>query len=379
MNSNSDFIPVSKPYLTQEAKTFVVDCLDSGWISSKGAYVERFENEFAEKCGAKHAISVSSGTAALHLALLCLGIGSEDEVIVPDLTFAATANAVILCGATPVLCCVNKDEWTLDVNDAEAVLSDKTKAIIPVHLYGNPARMHEINDFAKRNGLTVIEDCAESLGATLDGHYLGTFGDMGCYSFFANKLLSTGEGGMVTTDSDALALKIRTLRDHGMSTEKRYWHDIAGLNYRMTNIQAAIGVSQLNVFDEFAKARSEQEALYKKYLLDVPGVIFKRVIKGAIPVNWLMSLRIDEALSGISAAELQGILTEHQIESRLFFYPLHQQPPYSNERAALKSTDVLSSSGLSLPTFVGLSCEDIQRVCEIISTAITNRQRSLSK
>ena len=327
MNSNSDFIPVSKPYLTQEAKTFVVDCLDSGWISSKGAYVERFENEFAEKCGAKHAISVSSGTAALHLALLCLGIGSEDEVIVPDLTFAATANAVILCGATPVLCCVNKDEWTLDVNDAEAVLSDKTKAIIPVHLYGNPARMHEINDFAKRNGLSVIEDCAESLGATLDGRYLGTFGDMGCYSFFANKLLSTGEGGMVTTDSDALALKIRTLRDHGMSTEKRYWHDI----------------------------------------------------KGAIPVNWLMSLRIDEALSGISAAELQGILTEHQIESRLFFYPLHQQPPYSNERAALKSTDVLSSSGLSLPTFVGLSCEDIQRVCEIISTAITNRQRSLSK
>lgn len=255
MNSKSDFIPVSKPFLTPEAKTFVVDCLDSGWISSKGAYVEKFENEFAEKCGAKHAISVSSGTAALHLALLCVGVGPGDEVLVPDLTFAATANAVILCGATPVLCCVDKDEWTLDVNDAETVLSDKTKAIIPVHLYGNPARMHEINDFAKRNALTVIEDCAESLGATLEGRYLGTFGDLGCYSFFANKLLSTGEGGMVTTNSDVLARKIRTLRDHGMSTEKRYWHDIAGLNYRMTNIQAAIGVSQLNVFDEFAKVR----------------------------------------------------------------------------------------------------------------------------
>lgn len=378
MNSKSDFIPVSKPFLTPEAKTFVVDCLDSGWISSKGAYVEKFENEFAEKCGAKHAISVSSGTAALHLALLCVGVGPGDEVLVPDLTFAATANAVILCGATPVLCCVDKDEWTLDVNDAETVLSNKTKAIIPVHLYGNPARMHEINDFAKRNALTVIEDCAESLGATLEGRYLGTFGDLGCYSFFANKLLSTGEGGMVTTNSDVLARKIRTLRDHGMSTEKRYWHDIAGLNYRMTNIQAAIGVSQLNVFDEFAKVRSEQEALYIKYLIDVPGVTFKKVIEGATPINWLMSLRIDEALSGISAAELLDVLAEHQVESRLFFYPLHQQPPYLNERSALKSTDVLSSSGLTLPTFVGLSSEDIQRVCEIISVAISKRLRSLS-
>ena len=376
MNSNSDFIPVSKPFLTPEAKTFVVNCLDSGWISSKGAYVEKFENEFAEKCRVKHAISVSSGTGALHLALLCLGVGLGDEIIVPDLTFAATANVVILCGATPVLCCVNKDEWTLDVNDAETVLSDKTKAIIPVHVYGNPARMHEINYFAKRNALTVIEDCAESLGATLDGRYLGTYGDMGCYSFFANKLLSTGEGGMVTTDSDALALKIRTLRDHGMSTKKRYWHDISGLNYRMTNIQAAIGVSQLNAFDEFVKVRSEQEALYIKYLTDVPGVTFKKVIEGATPVNWLMSLRIDEVFSRISAAELLDVLADHQIESRLFFYPLHQQPPYLDERPALKSTDVLSSSGLSLPAFVGLSGEDIQRVCEIISVAITYRQRS---
>ncbi|OFC68953.1 DegT/DnrJ/EryC1/StrS family aminotransferase [Alteromonas confluentis] len=362
--TNTDFIPVSQPFIDDSAKALVMDCLDSGWISSQGAYVTQFENDFAAYIGAEFAISVTSGTAALHLALIAIGIGPGDEVIVPDLTFAATANAVLLCGAKPVLCAIDEDTWTLDVQDCQQLVTSNTKAIIPVHLYGNPADMKAITHLAGEHGITVIEDCAESLGASVDDQYTGTMGEMGCFSFFANKLLSTGEGGMVTTNDAELAKKLRILRDHGMAPGKKYWHDLAGLNYRMTNIQAAIGVSQLALLDEFTRLRGEQERLYRQHLEGVFGIVFKSVLNGATSVNWLMSIRVDA--ENKSAESLRTWLAEHQVDSRPFFFPLHEQPPYRDERSALKATKTLSDSGLSLPTFIGLSNEQITRICELI-------------
>ena len=365
--TKSTFIPVSQPFVDDKAKELVLDCLDTGWISSQGEYVNRFEREFASYVGAKFAISVTSGTAALHLALMALNIGPGDEVIVPDLTFAATANAVLLCGAKPILCCVNQATWTIDIDDCKTLISPNTKAIIPVHLYGNPVDMTALLSLARIHNIEVIEDCAESLGASLHQKCTGTIGTIGCYSFFANKLLSTGEGGMLTTDNPELASKIRILRDHGMSPERRYWHDFAGLNYRMTNIQAAIGVAQLALLDEFTASRTKQENIYKEMLSHVPAITFKKVIDGATPVNWLMSIRVTSVDEKQNATALHKWLHDNYVDSRPFFFPLHQQPPYRDEREALESTNFLSQSGLSLPTFIGLKDEQITHICKLIT------------
>lgn len=365
------FIPVSQPFIGERAKELVNECLDTGWISSQGTHVGLFEREFAKYVGASFAISVTSGTAALHLALMALEVGPGDEVIVPDLTFAATANAVLLCGARPVLCAVESATWTMDLRDCESLISPKTKAIIPVHLYGNPVDMNALLKLAESREIAIIEDCAESLGATLNEEHMGTFGTVGCYSFFANKLLSTGEGGMLTTNDAQLADRIRVLRDHGMSPEKRYWHEFAGLNYRMTNIQAAIGVAQLELLDEFTSLRTHQELLYKDLLSGVEGIIFKKEVDGAKPVNWLMSLRLVSTDESKNIKTLHQWLRENNVDSRPFFFPLHEQPPYFDNREALKSTNVLSQSGLSLPTFIGLKDEQIEQICQLITRFMT--------
>jgi perosamine synthetase len=357
-------IPVSEPYLTSEAKSYVMDCLDSGWISSKGSYVTELEVLFAQRTGVTHAISVSNGTAALHLAVLAADIGPGDEVIIPDLTFAATANAVLHCGAVPVLVDVNRQDWTIDVSLIEAAITEKTKAIIPVHLYGNLADMAAINELAVRHQLLVIEDCAESLGATYKGSPTGSLGDMGCFSFFANKLITTGEGGMVTTNSAELARKVRSLRDHGMSVDRRYWHEIAGLNYRMTNLQAAVGVSQMAYFDQFVEKRRHIEQLYQHYLSKLPGIIFMQVPAQCQSVNWLTSLRVDPGLTGgIAASDIARQLRLQGVETRAFFFPLHQQPPYQANAAQFPVSLLLSSQGLSLPTYYRLTDEQIKFVC----------------
>ncbi|MFZ8170815.1 DegT/DnrJ/EryC1/StrS family aminotransferase [Alteromonas macleodii] len=362
----SEFIPISQPFIDEKAKRYVSECLDTGWISSQGAYVTQFEQAFAKYIGVNYAVSVTSGTAALHLALLAMGVSAGDEVIVPDLTFAATANAVLLCGATPVLCSVDKATWTLDIDDCAQLISRATKAIIPVHLYGNPADMRALVTLSKEHNIVLVEDCAESLGATVDGHHTGTFGDIGCFSFFANKLLSTGEGGMLTTNSEHIAKKIRVLRDHGMSPTKKYWHEHAGLNYRMTNIQAAIGVTQLDRLDEFILARRDQELQYRSRLQGISDIVFKQELPGAISVNWLFSFCFLSDDNGEKVEALRAWLRENHVDSRPFFFPLHEQPPYKDERFVLSQTKLLSNSGMSLPTFIGLKESQIDRVCDLV-------------
>lgn len=249
-------IPVANPSLDGNERAYVLDCLESGWISSQGGYLRKFEAALAEFLGVEHALAVSNGTVALHLALVTLGIGPGDEVIVPDLTFAASASAVIHAGATPVLVDVESTSWTLDLDKAASAIGPRTRAIMPVHLYGQPADMDGVKALADRHGLLVIEDAAEALGSTWKGRRVGTFGDASTFSFFANKIVTTGEGGMAVFADPAKAERARRLRDHGMNPEKRYWHDEIGFNYRMTNMQAAIGVAQMERIESFIKASS---------------------------------------------------------------------------------------------------------------------------
>ena len=238
-------IPVAAPVFAGREREYVADCMESGWISSAGKYVELFEAEFAKFCGVRHAVSCCNGTAALHLALAALGVGPGDEVIVPTLTFVATANAVTYCGARPVFADSEAETWNLDPAHVASKITPRTKGIVAVHLYGNPAEMDALRALAHRHGLFLLEDAAEAHGALYRDAHAGSLGDIAAFSFYGNKIIATGEGGMVTTDDDALAARVRLLRGQGMDAERRYWFPVVGYNYRMMNLPAAIGLAQL--------------------------------------------------------------------------------------------------------------------------------------
>ena len=240
-------ISLAQPQLSGNEYKYLMDAFLSTWISSIGSYISRFEETFSNYCGVKYGIATSNGTTALHLALSALDIGSGDEVIVPDITFAATINAVLYTGAVPVIVDVEEDSWCIDPDEIEKAITPKTKAIIPVHIYGQPCNMDAICAIARKNNLYIIEDCAEAHGAEWKNGKVGSFGIISCFSFFGNKVITTGEGGMCITDSIELNEKMRILRDHGMSRKKKYYHEVIGFNYRMTNLQAAIGLSLIHI------------------------------------------------------------------------------------------------------------------------------------
>ena len=248
--------PVAIPNLNGNEFKYLTDAFLSTWISSSGKYIDKFESEFSSYSDCTYGVTVSNGTVALHLALVALGISEGDEVIIPDLTFAATINAVLHANATPVIVDIGKDSWCISPDEIKKAITSKTKAIIPVHLYGQPCDMGAIMKIAKKYNLKVIEDCAEAHGAMYGDKKVGSFGDIGCFSFYGNKVITTGEGGMCTTNNSELNNKMRILRDHGMSATKRYWHDIVGYNYRMTNLQAAIGLAQLERIEDIHKNRT---------------------------------------------------------------------------------------------------------------------------
>lgn len=366
-------LPVMEPSLGGNELKYVSDCIASNWISSQGEYVNRFEQIFRDYVSVDFSLSTTNGTTALHLALMGLGVGPGDEVIVPDLTFGASANAVIHCGAKPVFADVDRNTWTIEPSAIAAKITQRTKAIMPVHLYGHPCDMGPIRDIAGRHGLFIVEDCAEALGAEYQGNKVGGLGDAGCFSFFANKVITTGEGGMVTTNNRKLYEKMVSLRDHGMSKEKRYWHRYAGFNYRMTNLQAAIGLAQMERIEDFLKYRLDVVARYNQHLCKVAGICLPPAAEWAKNIYWLYSVIVDERASMVDRDVIAARLADRGIETRPFFYPLHGQPPYRGDATdSYPVTEWLAPRGLSLPTANGIGLDEVDRVCAAISKIVSD-------
>lgn len=364
-------ISVAFPVIGQAEKKYVLDCLDSSWISSIGKYLSRFEEEFASFCGVRHAIATNNGTTAIHLALVALGIGPGDEVIIPTLTFIATANAVRYCGATPVLVDCDKETWNIDVQAIESKVTARTRAIIAVHLYGHPAGMDPILELARKHNLHVVEDAAEAHGASYKGRKIGSIGTCASFSFYGNKILTTGEGGMVTTDDDELASKLRLYRGQGMDPSRRYWHPVIGYNYRMTNIAAAIGCAQLERVDEALAFRRQLASWYSRDLSRIRGLVLP-VEKGyAEHVYWMYTILLPKCAA--DGRELvRGILESRGIETRPVFYPMHMLPPYEEEVTRYPNATECSERGISLPTHELLTEEDVAYIGEELEAAIRN-------
>jgi perosamine synthetase len=354
------FIPVYEPLLNGKEADYVLDCIRSGWVSSLGKYISQFENLFAQFCGSRYGVAVSNGTVALHLALVTLGIGPGDEVIIPSFTFIATANVVRYTGAQVVFADCEAETWTIDVNDIRRRITPHTKAIIPVHLYGHPADMKALLALAKEKHLFIIEDAAEAHGAMAFGQRVGSFGDINAFSFYGNKIITTGEGGILTTDDFHLNERMRFLRDHAMSTEKRYWHTEVGYNYRMTNMQAALGVAQMERIDEFIQRKVALADKYNEGFSHIPGISLPPKAVWAKPVYWMYSVLINDDFP-FNRDEVMKKLKEEGIDSRSFFYPIHTMPPYDNHQT-LPITEDLSKRGINLPSSITLTDEDITRI-----------------
>ncbi len=357
------FIPVSEPSITEKEINYVNDAITSGWVSSIGKYITEFEEKFAAFTGVKHALAVMNGTAAIELALASYGIGEGDEVIVPDFTFIATANAVKHSGAKPVLVDIERDTLCMDPIKIEKSINSQTRAIIPVHIYGHPANMPEISKTAKKFNLIIIEDAAEAHGAEIDGKRTGSLGDAATFSFYGNKIITTGEGGMITTNCSEIYERAKMLRDHAMSSEKRYWHMEAGYNFRITNLQAALGVAQLERIDSLIERRKQIFDQYKEYLGQIPGVRLNYTAGWARNVYWMVCMEVkswDDAKRKIFMNELR----DSGIDTRPYFYPISDMGIY--DKSDTPVTHIVYKTGINLPTFFNISGDDIKYICEKI-------------
>lgn len=352
------YIPVAMPDLKGNEFNYLADAFLSTWISSSGEYIKNFEKDFSKYCTVNHGVAVSNGTVALHLAMKVLGIGFGDEVIIPDLTFAATINAVLHANATPVIVDIDENDWTISSAEIQKAITSKTKAIIPVHIYGQPCDMDSIMNIAKVNKLFVIEDCAEAHGSEYKGKKVGSFGDISCFSFFGNKVITTGEGGMCITNSAALDEKMRILRDHGMSKTIKYWHEVVGFNYRMTNLQAAIGLAQLERIEEILNWRSQLEKNYREELKDIKQIRFQAILPDRDKITWLVSILI----KGNKRDEVLKSLNEMNIDARPFFYSLSEMEIYKKYLFSNEKSLSVSKCGINLPTNPSVSYDTIQRI-----------------
>jgi perosamine synthetase len=367
-----DFIPVCEPFLAGNENKYVLDALETGWISSAGKYIGAFEQAFAKACGVKHGIAVCNGTNALHLGLVALGVGPGDEVIIPNFTMIASAFSVCYTGAKPVFIDAEPETWNIDVTKIEEKITPKTKVIMPVHIYGHPCEMDAILGIARKHKLKIIEDAAEVHGAEFNGKKCGSLSDIAAFSFFANKIVTTGEGGMVVTDDDVLAEKCRYHKNLCFPTKgpRNYLHEDIGFNYRMSNVHAAIGLAQVEKIDEYIKLRRRNNALYKKYLQDVPGIKLQPEKEWAKNVYWMNGVVVDKKEYGISRNELMQKLLESGIDTRSFFVGMNRQPSLIRYGCKVvgdyKVTDWLSENGFYLPSGSGLEEEQIEMVCDKI-------------
>lgn len=356
-------IPLVTTSFGVDEKNNINKCIKSGWISSQGKFVTEFENNFAKWNTMKFGISTSSCTTALHLSLLALNIGKGDEVLCPNLTFISPANMIKLVGAEPILLDVESKSWCMDVTLIEQNITKRTKAILIVHAFGHTANMREIMKISKKYNLYIIEDVAESPGAYFKNKRVGTFGDLSCYSFYANKILTTGEGGMILTNNSSLNNKIRLLRDHGMSPKKRYYHKLLGFNYRMTNMQAAIGVAQLKNINKILDERDDQKNLYEKYLSKSKHLIFRPEEEWSKSVHWLTTIKLRK---NNLRNKLIKYLFSKKIESRPMIFPVN----FANHFKYIKKNNNVSSdislNSLHLPSYLGLKKTQIKKISNLI-------------
>lgn len=362
------FIPVAHPWFCGNELEYVRECVETTWVSSIGRFIGQFEKSFAEFCEVDFAVSCNSGTSALHLALLALGVGPGDEVIVPTLTFVATANAVRYCGAHPVFVDSEPVTMNLDPGRIEERITPRTRGIIAVHLYGHAADMDPILEIARRRGLFVVEDAAEAHGALCRGRKAGGLGDAATFSFFGNKIITTGEGGMVTTRDEELGRKVRLLRGQGMDPERRYWFPIVGYNYRMTNIAAALGLAQLEKISSHLEKRRQLAALYERRLAPLAEWIELPAEKAwARHAWWAYTIRLRGSLP-LERDRLMGCLAEAGIETRPAFHPMHTLPPYEEPTGSYPVAEAIARHGVTLPMHGLLTEDDVDYISDRLET-----------
>jgi perosamine synthetase len=358
-------INLYRPDLSGNERRYVLECVDSSWISSNGVFVPRFEQAFAEVVGVSHAVAVSNGTTALHLALHALGIGPGDEVIVPTFTYIASVNTIVQTGAKPVFVDSRFDDWLLDPNDVERKITPRTKAVMPVHLYGETCDMTSLCELAEQNDLHLIEDCAEALGCTYKARHAGTFGAVGAFSFYGNKTVTTGEGGMVVTNDAQLAERLRFLKGQGQAPGRRYWHIELGFNYRMTNICAAIGLAQVERLSSILARKRAIAELYKRLLSRAP-VTFKKRSPETKSGEWLVSVLVPE---GVDRDVVMELMEGDGIEARPVFHCAHEMPMYAAGEC-FPVAERISHRGISLPSYPQMTDDDVQRVVASLCDAL---------
>lgn len=353
---------VYQPSLTGNEKKYVNECLDTSWISSKGHFVTDFETSFSKYIGTKFATAVCNGTVAIQVAIKALGIGKDDEVICPTFTYIASANPIKESGANVVFVDSLRDTWQMNPEDIEKKITNKTKAVLVVHLYGHPCDMDKIMKIAKEHNLYVIEDCAEAIGSEYKGIKVGSFGDVACFSFFGNKTITCGEGGMVLTNSDYLHERILKIKGQGLAKYREYWHDTLGFNFRMTNIQAAIGLAQFEQVDKFIEKKRQISDWYKKYLKGLP-VEFHNEVGNVKHTYWMNSILVENTNL---RQELRDYMKEQGIETRPTFYPIHTMPIYSNKYEKHPIAENVALRGINLPSYPALEEKDVENICDVI-------------
>ncbi len=355
-------IPVYQPYFTGREKEYVNQCIDSTWISSKGEFIGKFERGFAQFVGAEYATTVSNGTVAIHLALEALGIGPGDEVIVPTLTYIASVNTIIQTGAKPVFVDSLESTWQVDPKDVEAKITPRTKAVMAVHLYGLPCDMDALTSICRKHKLLLVEDCAEAFGTLYKGQHVGTFGDIATFSFFGNKTITTGEGGMVVAKNKEILERAYHLKNQGVSPSREYWHDVVAYNYRMTNICAAIGLAQLESADEILEKKRQVANWYRDELKGLP-LQFHDEQPETVHSFWMCSIAVDNVTQ---RNPLREHLKKVGVETRPLFYPSHTMP-HCAQNEIFPVANSLGLRGINLPSFPSLTKENVKYICENIS------------
>lgn len=369
-------IPLNEPCLTGDEWLVVKECFDTNWVSSAGPFIDKFGTKFANFIGSKYAIPLSSGTAAIHVALRVLGVQKKDHVLVPSLTFVASVNPITYVGAAPVF--IGSDRSTFNMDSDEVVAKAKSmvdsgkkpKAIIVVHLYGHSVRLDPILSFCRKNNIYIIEDAAEALGTKYKGKFVGTIGDIGCFSFNGNKIITTGSGGMIATNNKRWAQKARYYSQQARDDGFDFIHNDIGYNYRMSNMQAALGTSQISHINEFLHKKKQIAMWYKRCLKNIKGITLNPQEDWCDNSYWLYSILVDEALFGMSARMLCKYLNKNNVLSRPFFKPIHTMPMYKHcDRTNMSDAMWLWRHGLNLPSSVGLKMDEVEKVASLILKA----------